>query len=266
MTNESQIELAQRVHKKVLRLGKIFHNICIANSIPYYMLGGTMLGAIRHKGFIPWDDDMDFGVEREYFTKLVSVLQNQLPKDCRLISKENTRDFYGGFIKIEDRKTLVKERLSEFKYGVTIDIFPLDKTNNNLSFFSYNRLINTLYKIQNYRFHRLKDYGFLKNSISRVLHLLHFPYNKQFIYNIIEKYLLKNKGEYLANHYGAWGIREIVNKSFVGKPELYVFEDTEFFGVQEPEQYLTSLYGERYMTLPPKEKRIFHIKELKERE
>lgn len=258
---ESQ-DLIKNIHKIVLDLGKEFHNICTQNSIPYCMLGGSMLGAVRHKGFIPWDDDMDFGVERKYFAQLISILQKQLPENLRLISKENTPNFYGGFIKIENSKTLVKERLSCFNYGVTIDIFPLDMTNENLSFFSYNHIINTLYKIQNYRFYHLEDYGIMKNSISKLLHFLHFPPNKNFIYKIIDNHLLKNKGEYFANHYGAWGMKEIVKKEFITEPILYNFEDTKFWGTAKPKEYLTCLYGEEYMTLPPKEKQVFHIIDL----
>ncbi len=256
-------EQTRQIHKRVLDLGECFHKICLANSIPYCMLGGSMLGAVRHKGFIPWDDDMDFGVERKYFVQLVSILKNQLPNNYKVISKENTIGFYGGFIKIEDRQTIVKEKLSEFNYGVTIDIFPLDDTNNNFSFFSCNRLINTLYKIQNYRFYKIQDNGILKKIISKILHFTHFPPNKYFIYDFIEKYLIKNEGGFLANHYGAWGMRETVRKDIIKPTKLYVFEDTEFFGVAKPKEYLNSLYGKDYMRLPPKEKQIFHITDLK---
>lgn len=258
----SSQNLIKDIHEIVLDMGKEFHKICTQNSIPYCMLGGSMLGAVRHKGFIPWDDDMDFGVERKYFAELINILQKQLPKELRLICKENTPNFYGGSVKIENHKTLVKERLSNFNYGVTIDIFPLDTTNGNLSFFSRNHIINTLYKMHNYRFHHLEGYGKLKNSISKLLHILNFPPNKEFIYKIIDNHLLRNKGEYLANHYGAWGMKEIVKKEFITEPILYDFEDTKFFGVSTPKEYLTCLYGKDYMTLPPKEKQIFHIIDL----
>ena len=101
----TQQELTLELHRRALALGKCFHSICEKNSIPYYMLGGSMLGAVRHKGFIPWDDDMDFGVEREYFNKLLQILNEQLPENYRLVSKDNVKGFYGGFVKLEDRQT-----------------------------------------------------------------------------------------------------------------------------------------------------------------
>ena len=64
-------------HKLLLKIAKEFDQICTKYDIPYYMLGGTMLGAIRHKGFIPWDDDMDFGVPRLYYNLLIQKLENE---------------------------------------------------------------------------------------------------------------------------------------------------------------------------------------------
>ncbi len=259
----TQQELTSELHNRALDLGKCFHRICVENAIPYYMLGGSMLGAVRHKGFIPWDDDMDFGVEREYFDKLIEILNKQLPEIYRIISKDNVKGFYGGFIKIEDARTLVKERLTDFKYGVSIDVFPLDRTNNDFSFFSKNKIINTLYKLQNYRFYWLKEYSFPKRLISLFLHIIHFPCNKHFIYRIINKHLLTNNGDYIANHYGAWGMKETVAVKTMGEPTLYNFEDTQFYGVENYDDYLISLYGNNYMQLPPEDKRLIHITEIK---
>ncbi|MBR1769131.1 MAG: LicD family protein [Bacteroidales bacterium] len=256
-------ELNGELHSRALLLGKEFHRICTQNGIDYFMLGGSMLGAVRHKGFIPWDDDMDFGVKRKDFQKLILLLEKELPHKYKLISRKNTSGFYGGFIKIEDSETLIKEELTDFAYGVSIDIFPLDRTNGNFSPFSKNRIINTLYKIQNYRFYSLKNYSPTKRFISHILHLIKFPPDKDFVFKITEKYLLKDKGNFLANHYGAWGMKETVEEKIFSKPVLYDFEDTKFYGVSESDAYLKALYGENYMSLPPKEKRINHIKEIK---
>ena len=252
-----------KVHTYVLQIAKEFHNICLANDITYYMLGGSMLGAVRHKGFIPWDDDMDFGVLRKDFEKLKNLLQSSISKDLKLVSKENTPNFYGGFIKIENTKTQIQEINSEFYSGVSIDIFPLDKTDGDKSFFSNNHKINLLYHINNYRFYDLKNYSFLKKMISRCLHILHFPKDKFQIFNIIERRYLKNEGDYIANHYGAWGMKETVKETVMGKPTLYDFEDTKFYGVEDYEEYLKALYSD-YTVLPEQDKRVTHIKSFKE--
>ena len=69
----------EELRHHLLEIAKAFDAVCRKNNIPYYMLGGTMLGAIRHKGFIPWDDDMDFGVPRKYFDTLIEIFERDLP-------------------------------------------------------------------------------------------------------------------------------------------------------------------------------------------
>ena len=68
-------------HEHLLRIAECFDGICRRHGIPYFMLGGTMLGAVRHKGFIPWDDDMDFGIPRPYFNRFIETAREELP-DC----------------------------------------------------------------------------------------------------------------------------------------------------------------------------------------
>ncbi len=244
----------------LLNIAKAFHKICISNNIPYYMLGGTQLGAVRHKGIIPWDDDMDFGVPREYFEKLKLILTNELEEPYRVVSLDNTTKYYAGFLKIEDTRTIIEFEYQDdiYQYGVNIDIFPLDKTNGKVGAFSRNNLICQLYKVENYRFLKVKNSGRLKQFISVMLKVVLPFLDKRTIHNIIEHRLLSKDGDYYANYYGAWGLREIVDVSCFGTPTLYEFETEQFYGVANPDQYLTSLYGE-YMQLPPEDKRHTHI-------
>ncbi len=65
---------------KLLEIMKVFHSVCEKHSLKYFMLGGTMLGAVRHKGFIPWDDDLDIGMTRESYNKLLKIAEMDLPK------------------------------------------------------------------------------------------------------------------------------------------------------------------------------------------
>lgn len=119
----------EEVHRRILNIARIFDNICSEHGIQYYMLGGTMLGAIRHKGFIPWDDDMDFGVPFEHYNKLISILEEKLPQGMRCCTFENSKAVVYPFIKIEDTETCIDDpRVNlpiEEKLGINIDIFPL---------------------------------------------------------------------------------------------------------------------------------------------
>lgn len=260
MHNVSLSEL----HEILLDIGKEFHRICTQNSIPYYMIGGTQLGATRHQGFIPWDDDMDFGVPREYFEECINCLDKQLPSRYKLLSIKNSDFVIGMFIKIVDTYTIAEYhyvKKSDEEYGINIDIFPLDKTNNRTSMFSKNWWIYRLRDIDAYRLFYLEDLPFARRTLSRTIKFLLRPLKKDCINNIIIKYLIENDGQYVANHGGLYKDKEIIHESVFGEPTLYPFEDTYFYGVNNPERYLTSLYG-NWRRMPPENKRHTHLNNL----
>lgn len=256
-----KIEVSE-CHKYLLNLAKALHEICVKHDIPYYMLGGTQLGAIRHKGFIPWDDDMDFGVPRKYYSLLMELLDKELPSDYKVISIYHSKKYSNGFFKIEDTRTLIKERNAKtINNGVNIDVFPLDYTNSKTGVFSKNWWIIQLYKLETYSFADLADLGFLRMTFNKIMKLfMRFADNKT-IFKFIDKHLIVSKGDYLINHYGAYAEKEILKKEIFGTPTLYKFEDTELFGIEHFDEYLRHFYN-NYM-LPPKDGTShFHILEL----
>ena len=119
------------VHYHLLGIAKEFDRVCSTFGIPYYMAYGTMLGAIRHGGFIPWDDDMDFVVPIEYYHQLINCLEANLsyPYKCR--TYKNSKAVIHCFIKIEDQRTIADNATidlpTEEKIGINIDIFPLNR-------------------------------------------------------------------------------------------------------------------------------------------
>ena len=118
-------------HRLLLALAKEFHSVCERNEIPYFMLGGTMLGAVRHKGFIPWDDDMDFGIPREYFSFFIDSCKKDLPSSYKVLYYDNSDYAILGFVKLSDSRTVVEEvfaPITDEVLGVNIDVFPLDLT------------------------------------------------------------------------------------------------------------------------------------------
>lgn len=261
------------VHKHLLDIAKEFHRICVSNSIPYYMIGGTMLGAVRHQGFIPWDDDMDFGVPRPYFEKLQQILSDELQRPYSLVTRFNS--FYPiGFIKIQDTRTLAIESVVSHRkdayIGINIDIFPLEECSMPTP--KLESLISTRDRIGNVInciFRNLSG-TLARRLTNRAFRLLFSTSHDNMIkwlsrQDEICAKINKTGSDAMANVYGFCGVREVISKKIWGTPTLYKFEDTELFGCCDYDRFLTQIYRD-YMQLPPEEKRHIHLQNMYSKE
>ena len=250
-------------HNILLTIASEFDKICKRHQIPYYMIGGTMLGAIRHQGFIPWDDDMDFGVERRYIPKLLQALSEELPSHLKIRTLDNCEYVFWSFYKIEDIRTDVTNHLhdSSMGIGICIDIFPLDNGRNTylqtrlLAMYIFFQLI-----IKDYLYFDPKYRRGFKKWVAIFLHKTNFISIKKrltYIENIINRHTKATSG-YLINFHGRWRTKEIMQKQIFGTPQIYHFENIILYGVEDPNTYLSLLYG-NYRQLPPEEKRTNHI-------
>ena len=125
------IRILQQVDLEIV---KEVVKICDAHNLKYYMLGGTMLGAIRHKGFIPWDDDIDLGMPRDDYEKFLEIAETELPETYKVVNYRNTPEYQYYITRILDTDTKVEEERigNENRYThASIDIFPIDGTPNN---------------------------------------------------------------------------------------------------------------------------------------
>ena len=256
-----KIENMEELHKILLDIAKDFHQVCVDNNIPYYMLGGTMLGAVRHKGFIPWDDDMDFGVERKYFEKLEKIYAEKVNSPYRLLTKYNSKIIFNDFDKLEDSRTVVQDpsrsNINE-EVGINVDVFPLDITNGKRGIFSKNRMVRYITVINSLKNRNLQGLNLRTKIKAIIIRIIFFPFSKFFFLNFARKYLITGQGNFLSNLYGFWGTREVVPKEVMGTPALYQFGGIHLYGPEKFDEYLSSLYGD-YMTLPPEDKRHIHL-------
>ena len=258
----------QECHQYLLKIAACFDTICTKHQIPYYMLGGTMLGAIRHKGFIPWDDDMDFGIPRPYYQMFIRIAQKELPKEYELLTKNNTKAIRKGFIKIQLKGSKVIEKVFELENndsynGIAIDIFPLDGV-KKVSYKEklHDKYIFLLMRIHEGQFCSLSIRKGLKKIIAAFIKKL--PINEKKLADYIDKLIQQRNYDYcdkIANYYGHWKEKETVDKTVLGIPQIYPFESLNLKGVELWDSYLTSLYG-NYMKLPPKEKQINHADDI----
>ena len=249
-------------HNMLLNIASAFDEICKRHQIPYYMLGGTMLGAFRHKGFIPWDDDMDFGVERLYFPKLIKALSEELPAHLHVKTLDNCAHFVSNFIKIEDDRTLVFEEWHDGArdMGVFIDVFPLDQGRKSSFqtkiFASY---IFFLLQLKDYLYFDPKYRRGIKKVIATLMcksNVCSYQQMLTHIDRLLKRHTTGDSG-YLINYYGIWGKKEIVRQEVFGQPQVYPFENITLTGVTNADAYLSTLYG-NYMQLPPETKRLIH--------
>lgn len=261
--NDKDLEAIKKIELDMLRA---FIGICNRLNIEYYLLGGTMLGAVRHHGFIPWDDDIDVGIFRDDYELFISKAQSYLPDYYFLQNIYTDPECMINFTKIRDSRTTFIETSTKSKkmnHGVYIDIFPLDfypdDENDRASIRKKKRIISRrLYK--EYTLPKELKSGFAKELIKNVEGILLSMKYPRSIDALLENERLNkafSKGKYIANYCGAWGQKEIVPKEWYGKGEKAVFEGIEVCIPQRFDKWLSQVYGD-YMKLPPVEKRKSH--------
>lgn len=263
LTPLRQVQLAE------LDLAKKFVKFCDEHHLRYYMLGGTFLGAIRHQGFIPWDDDMDFGMFREDYERFISIYQEQ-SCDFELFTYKNDIDsllFHNRIrlhIRLQDPASKIKVSSDSWMRRTClpwVDVFPLDG-------FPKNRIFRDIWKYYLLWRRATVRYSVFSKCltlerpgrplIERILIRLgrFLPVEKIFH---VEKELQKldkaskrfsNPGsDYLINVEGAYKLREMFPKQVFGEGAFYEFEGLSLCGPRDYYTYLTQLYGD-FMTPP----------------
>lgn len=214
---------------KLLELMKMLHEVCVKNEINYYMLGGTMLGAVRHQAFIPWDDDMDIGLPRKDYDKLLSLPQSEWPNYVHIKTPTNSIDLIFSYSKLMNKNTtLVEDRLDGIVGGIYIDIFPLDGAGN--SYFKAKKHYYMFYWKQGLLYNN-QDYGTKKTFARRVVQWYARKRNVNKLFNSAEKCqrsIEYDKSIFVGNFSGSWGLKEIMHKEYMGIPTIYQFEDALF--------------------------------------
>jgi len=233
-----------------------FDAICKKNNIPYWLSGGTLLGAKRHKGFIPWDDDLDVEVLQSDYQRLLSVLERELPSDMRLQTKKTDKNYIFEFAKIRDTKSYFAEDQNEkhhFRYnGIFIDIFPVEAC---LSLCLKHKFDRIRIRYTNRKFSKNFFGRCFNTAIGALLPLYYlYKYTARFLCK-----LLKIKRYSLSPGIFFYNTRNI-DKVFPLK--TIEFEGHRFNCPYDTDAYLKSLYGEEYMIAPPFEERLIHASKI----
>lgn len=233
-----------------------FHELCIKNGLRYYMVGGTCIGALRHKGFIPWDDDVDVAMPREDYQILLSLNEDCFSEEIKPMFYRNRSGCPIHFLRLVNiNTTLIEDAYHNYVEGVYLDIFPLDgvkkeeleNTSRLEKIWNLHAMIMKHCSTNQYTSFKVKFKAFVSKTVPLgILHrLLEYEMNK---YDL-------NETGYCANFLGAYGMKEVVPVDYFGKPKLYQFEGYELFGPEQAEKYLNHIYGD-YTKLPSPDKRV----------
>lgn len=236
------------VQQRLIVMMNEIHKICIDNGIKYTMIGGTLIGALRHKGFIPWDDDIDIAmpyVDYKRFTQIVLNLEHEWMEFGVVGVTEN---YYSPYIKVFDKRTTLIEKEGDFPKGIFIDIFPIVFSGNYIATsrvqFIEHRFWQSLLKRKGYHFSTGKFRECILRGLSRYFSTTYI------IKRINDHYdrLNKNPKKYISDMDG--NVKGIVRASLFSEYTFYSFEGYMLMGIKYADEYLHSVFG-NYMQLPP---------------
>lgn len=258
------------IHKELTELLLIFKDICDRNGLRFYLAGGTMLGAVRHKGFIPWDDDIDVMMPRPDYDRLLNLIRENrvkgMPDFCDFESYE-LNNAARPFLKMIHKNILIDSEFYDDGF-LWIDIFPVD----GLPGPEKNKEVKRVYKqcevVRRILLLNLADdsKGAINgNKAKSLLKKVLIPIAKIFGIDWCSKKIIKLEQEYpydMSKYVGVvgWGLYgpgERMKKEDFEKSTQVMFEGNEMPAMSCWKEYLTNLYG-NYMELPGESERVAH--------
>lgn len=234
--------------------------ICEDNDISYFLIGGTLLGAVRHKGFIPWDDDMDIGLLRKDYERFIEICKSNLPDHLYLQTWDTDDGYAMPFAKIMLKGTKYREETSGSSNAesmIFVDVFPYDNKPDNVF---KGKILFYIQEVSKKLLQYKMKYDMSKSSSHKVYHKFLKMISKLFSVKFLKKCIsdsqvICNRKEtrLLINYNGAYHDKEVM-KNIGPKTDKMMFEGYEFSIPFEWDELLKNMYG-NYMELPPVEKR-----------
>lgn len=235
----------------LLGILKAIDQVCREHGLTYYLLAGTCLGAVRHKGFIPWDDDADVGLPRPDYDMLLRHADEWLPEGYELVSGDKDPRYPYPFARIQDaRTTYILRRQFDYVGGLPVDIYPLDgMTAHRQKRSSHYRRFSLTMKLLYFCLVDPYKHGHgLHSLLTRLVRHFCNPASLHRRLDAIQREYDYDSSALIVDHdYKA--DKGVMPKEMFGKPQRADFEDTQLNIAAQPDKYLTHLYG-NYMQLP----------------
>ncbi|MBR4297079.1 MAG: LicD family protein [Bacteroidaceae bacterium] len=254
----TKIDSIQELRRLQIDILDVVHRFCLERNITYFLSSGTLLGAVRHGGYIPWDDDIDLYMPRESYDRFIQEFVEVAPH--LEVYATGKKGYFYTFAKVVDTRTqLVEDEFPELSLGVNIDIFPIDGVADAMwlrkfEFKVKEFLVNWL------RIRRKKEReskGFIRDIMAIFFNKL--PISSEKITAIYHKFCSRHpQSKYVCNlsEVGP-SIKGCIPRSCIEESVDILFEGKPYKTMNGYIEYLTATYGD-YMKLPPKEKQVPH--------
>ncbi|AIT10014.1 lipopolysaccharide cholinephosphotransferase [Candidatus Francisella endociliophora] len=246
----------KELQSKILEIVVYFDNFCKQNNIRYYLMGGTALGAVRHKGFIPWDDDFDVFLDFENYQKLQHVVKENLDRDKFYFQEENTDEWPMYFSKLRLNGTTYIEKdvlYKDMHHGIYIDIMCLNNVSPNY-FVRYLQYLSA--RVLNAK--ALYSKGYITTSVIKKIAMRTLSYfvsrkTGSMLLNFVRSFNAKDTG--MVGHlFGRARFKKTsFPASYLGDPIYTKFENLDLPIPQNAHGYLKLRYGDDYMKMPSEE-------------
>ncbi|MEN8952618.1 LicD family protein [Planktotalea arctica] len=244
------------LHRVITMMALELDAHCKANGIAYYMMGGTALGAMRHKGFIPWDDDFDVFMDRPNYEKFLTSAPSSMDPDKYYIQRENTPEWPMFFSKLRLNKTeyLESDTMGRDQHqGIFIDVMCLNGAFSTIAFRKWQYRAARVLSA-----HALARRGYATNSLSKKIVMFVARYLcvgpiKAGLLRFVRGGRKRHKTPLVGHFFGRAPFKSTTfPRRYLGTPRYVPFEQTELPVPEEAEEYLTIRFGRRYMD-PPSE-------------